>query len=272
MMKNAFLLRSYPEAEETLHELQWNVPDILNKSPISFLTQRRNLEDFPKDFAQHVEFRWVKKGAEGRWPDFYSGAGGWILVSLRFQELLLRESGSPEHYLFLEPVYTNDSADSRHMGYRLLNLCDHLTCVDWEHSRYTERDGGKFVHEFVLRHNAVDGLMHMFRIKEDPSAIGLSRQLGGVLLNHGLTGFSMEPVHLSLAHDAPGYPAWLAEMEIQKDEWARRVSERRKRLGLVPKSDGTEYKPGDPYPIVVPETGPFKDFPDTIPFPAPHKP
>ena len=157
-------------------------------------------------------------------------------------------------------------------GYKLLNLCGHLACLDLEHSRCTKYDDGITIHEKVLRQNEVDGLMHLFRIKEYRAAIGVSRQLGDVLLKSGLTGFSLDPVHLSLSSDAPGHAAWTAERKVQVEEWERLVQERRERLGLVPKSDGTGYKPGDPYPVVVPETGPFKDFPDNIPFPEPSKP
>jgi hypothetical protein len=114
--------------------------------------------------------------------------------------------------------------------------------------------------------------MHIFRIKEYRAAIGVSRQLGDVLLKSGLMGFSLDPVNLSLPSDAPGYEVWIAERKIQVEERERLVQERKGRLGLVPKFDGTEYKPGDPYPVDVPDSGPFKEFPNTIPFPEPSKP
>jgi hypothetical protein len=193
-MNEAFLIGWTHEYEERFHRLEWDCPDVYGDIG-GFLDNR----ELPDDYGKNRLFRWVNHGNQNEWPDFTKYAPlGWVLISARCAEVLLNESESAEHYQLIEPVFLPDSVDCSHMGYKLLNLRDHLACLDIPKSDVVVDEDGYMsrVHTYVLRHASVEGLMHLFRIKEYPVSIGLSRQLGELLLKSGLTGFSLDPVEL----------------------------------------------------------------------------
>lgn len=221
----------------------------------------------PDDSGKHLLINLTHRGKDCRWPDYWPFGGGDVLVSAKWIKLMLGESERPDYYQFIEPVFAAGSFIPKEMGYKLLNLLDHVDCLDLEHSKFrVDSAGNKYITKTVLRHDAVDGLKHLFRIKGKETPVGVSRQLAEFIQKSDLTGMCFEEVELSLKPGTPGFELWLADRQRKEAKEEMEKIERRERL-LLRKPDGTQYEPGDQYPVKPPEEGPLKEFPKSLPIP-----
>jgi hypothetical protein len=250
-MKNCFLLHFYAE-QHRFHA--WGADEAVPFGPEIGLLEGKFL---PEDAGKHLIITLSGLGPESVWPDFWELGGVDILVSSKMRDKLLSVAEGPDYYQFISPRYSEKSIVPKEMDYKLLNVIDHLDCLDKDHSRFGS-DG--VLLEPVLRHDAVDGLMHLFRIRGQRTEIGLSRQLAESLNMSDLTGIWLSEVDLSFKQGDPNYEQWIAARVQKNADHEQLKKERQKRL-LIKKPDGKEFQPGEQYPVKPPQEGPFREEP-----------
>jgi hypothetical protein len=195
MIDEAYIL-SRPEGyDHAFHKVKWEYPDVWGD-----LYGFTKTEELPEEYGKHTLIRWVNMGEGFRWPDLTECVPmGWVLVSAKMKDLLLRETEAAHYYQFIKPFHGEDSAECGDIGYELMNLRDHVAALDIQGSDLVLKEDGSVdrIFDYVLRHAAVEGLKHLFRIREYWPTIGLSRQLAQVLRESGMTGFSLREVSLA---------------------------------------------------------------------------
>ncbi|MBX2924705.1 MAG: hypothetical protein KF746_21060 [Chitinophagaceae bacterium] len=122
------------------------------------------------------------KNKTKNYPDLMGDTMRNLIISEKFKQLLeLIEE--PKKIQFI-PV------DVSGKKYFLLNILNVISCFNWEQSKYTTFSNPKVLDEvthLVLNKEPLKGV-NIFRMKEEPFPVFISRKLHDALVDYGITG------------------------------------------------------------------------------------